>query len=99
MKAYNFTDSDLDAISLSNIVSVTGFALGSAVATFCIDVKKDLIIAPAEELSTKAEALVYSVNFFGLPISAVLLLVGLIALFYRGNIIKRVKNESQSTAK
>lgn len=99
MKSYSFTDSDLDAISIMNVVSTVSFAFGAGVLTFWIDVRKDLIIASSDELSVPAQALSYSVNWFGIPVAVIFIVVGVVAWIKRGGTIRRVKRESGSIAK
>lgn len=99
MKSYSFTDSDLDAISLMNVVAAMCFAFGAGILTFCIDVRKDLLIESEDQLSPAVLALTYSVNWLGFPVAGILLIVGLVAWVKRGGTIERVKSESRSSTK
>ena len=95
MSCYNFTDSDLDAIGLSHWVAAISFALGASVLTFCLDIKKDILLLT--EPTSPSIALDFSVNWFGFPAALAFFVIGVLAAFKRGTVIRRVKKESSST--
>ena len=94
LKAYNFTESDLDTISVTNTVTAVSFAVASAVLSFCIDLNKDVMFAGATNNSV--QALQWTVNWLGIPVAIVCAAIGLAAWAKRGSVIKRVKDESQN---
>ncbi len=94
IKGYNFTESDLDTITLSNIVSGVAFSLAAGVATFCVDINKDILIA--DQVSQTGLAIQFTINWIGIPIAIALAVVGIVAQWKRGSVITRVKSESEN---
>lgn len=95
MKAYNFTDSDLDMISMTNWVSSACFAFAAFVGALWVDIKRDLIMV--EELTPGAEWLNLTSNWVALPAVAVAVAIGGVALWKRRTVIERVKEDSVNT--
>jgi len=95
MKSYNFTESDLDTIALANVVSGVAFSFAAGLATFCVDINKDILLA-VEQVSPVGTALQLTVNWVGIPLVLVLVAVGIAAQVKRGNVIGRVKRESEN---
>ena len=94
MKIYKFTDSDLEAIGLANLVGTPAIAIGVAFLMISFDVNKDLLLL--EQMTQNALSLQFIANWIAIPVAAVSLVVGLLAFFKRGSIIRRVKKESRS---
>ncbi|KNY13597.1 hypothetical protein AKG11_28060 [Shinella sp. SUS2] len=96
IKAYNFTEADLDAVMMANVVSAISFSVGSAVLGFWVDVNKD--VALLDKASPTAEALQTMVNIVGLPLIIVLFLIGGFFVWKRSTVISRVKSESENVS-
>lgn len=97
LKAYNFTEADLESIAMANVVSGVAFSVSAGVFTFCIDISKDVLMA-ADAISPLGLALHLTVNWIGFPVALVLAGVGIWAQVKRGNVISRVKRESENVA-
>ncbi|MEQ1944231.1 hypothetical protein ABMA32_17595 [Mesorhizobium sp. VNQ89] len=80
---------------MTNIVSASAFSFAAAVATFCIDINKDMILAGGGAPAA-ASALQFTVNWLGIPLAIILVLVGIVAQVKRGAVIERVMRESQN---
>ena len=96
MKIYKFTDSDLDAIWLANVIATPTIAVGAAILMISFDVNKDLLLL--EQMTPNALSLQFVANWIAIPVAAVFLVVGSLAFFRRGSIIRRVKKESRSVS-
>ena len=94
MKAYSFTDSDLRSLAIANIVTSFAFATFAALATFIVDVNKD--IAFSDTPTAEAVALQGFTNWIGIPLGIILFSVGIASWVFRGNTINQVKRESEN---
>lgn len=94
IKAYNFTESDLDTISLTNTVTGVSFAIATGILTFCIDFNKDVLFTPTA--TNAVQSLQFTINWLGVPVAVACGVVGIMAWLKRGTVITRVKNESQN---
>lgn len=95
LKSYNFTDSDLDTIGLTNVISNVALSVAAAVATFCLNLNVAVMMA-GDGAPPASVALQWTINWLGVPIAIIVAGVGIMALVKRGSVISRVKRDSES---
>jgi len=92
MHCYSVTESELQQIGLANIGITAFFTIGSAMLAFWLDIFKDTVLA--ESVPETAEMVVSFVQPVLLFLGLLFWGIGIIAIYWRRNMIKLIKSES-----
>lgn len=91
-QCYTVTNSELKQIGLANLGATAFFTIGSLLAGFAIDVFKDIVLT--EEVPDAAKQIIESAQPLLFTVAAAFYLIGFLAMLWRWDMIKSIKQES-----